>query len=483
MASLPIQYEDAEQLQLELNEEIAYQFIIKKFEENFNLLNSRQASRLEIDADSFSPEELEKNRRDFKRQRLATLHQASVFCRETIKGVLERQNKIQDIKELEPPSIKMAEKCDTNGSIYSFEQGILKIIDPEFNLHYEEKFVPNEIGGRRCLYDDQGFTKYEGFYRNGKLHGPSSYYGTNRELLAKNWFIDGLQQGKTNQFFHSGALYGVKRFQDGLQHGAQERYFENGVLRSILPFKHGVLHGQVIINHDNGIPARTLSFIEGRRNGPEKFWDRNGRLMIEAEFKDDQPIGRSRVWYENGNLSQEILYGEDSEILSSQHWDFNGAIINESQTEKLDYFENIAKQTGVLADSLSSIIEHASAVAPLVSEAGQINKKSNIPEDLSQDFLELQQEMQKLHELHNSMLFESGLDAKNPEEAIWKTPSVQRELQHKLDSMTKEMHEGVAKLQASFIQTVEGLSKISKAKDEVPSSSPSPSEDPPKEKE
>lgn len=198
------------------------------------------------------------------------------------------------------------------------------------------------------------------------------------------------------------------------------------------------------------------------------FGMRRAFFTIQAEFKDDLPTGSSYLWYDNGTLAQEAKYGEAGEHLSLQRWTSTGEELHQSQWQRLDYFEDIAMQTGVLTNSLSGILDQASNVAQIITESHEKenNDLTGNLSGLTEEFDVLKKELEKLKSLQDMLLYESGLDGKNPHEAIWKTPSIQREFQQKLDGMTKQLHEGVSKLQSSFSHTVDEIKAKQMKKEE-----------------
>lgn len=439
-----------------LHEELAYRYLLKKFDEAFD--SSHERERWRLDNDGLSAEEREKRRKNLDMRRLHYACQAGLVVQQIIEWVLQKHRAQPQGVPAGAAGAK-AEVQDAEGTFYSFEAGKFTLIDPEFDLHHIEEFIPDVFNKEQEVDALSGAVKCQCFRRGGKLHGPSSFYGPQGQLLMRSWYIDGALEGKALQYYPSGILRAIQRFRRGVRHGKQESYYENGFLRSLLHFKNGSLHGEVMLVHDNGVQARTLTFIEGKRNGVECIWNREGLLTIEAHFKNDLPIDKAFVWHDNGTLAQEITYGPMNEVVEAKRWKQDGAAIEKNQWEHFDYFENIAAQTGVLADSLSNIVKKMGGLLPAEVAEVPIFEK---------EFLELNKELVNLQSLHEKMMYESGADQKNQQEAIWKTPSLQRELQMKLDAMTEQMHGEIAKLQESLHATVEELLQKQKAHEDPP---------------
>lgn len=163
---------------------------------------------------------------------------------------------------------------------YAFNHEELILIDPEFELIYQERFpvmqvpmdkeegaslrdgsvlrlIQNDDGlleeaflekdgqrhGQSVLYYPNGRIKMEVYYNKDKLHGPSVFYQESGSILSKGWYINGKQQGKSWWYYPSGALCSLQRFMDGVWHGNQEYYYENGLPRTLVHYTHGKLDG------------------------------------------------------------------------------------------------------------------------------------------------------------------------------------------------------------------------------------------------
>lgn len=184
--------------------------------------------------------------------------------------------------------------------IYSFENGLLKLVDPELQINYEEPFSPllipdhpknnlkldathrlasyefsdgsleNEIvangirNGQYTLTYPNGNIKLDCFYKDGKLHGSSTFYGEEHQILVKSWYLDGKLQGKSHSYYVSGSLCSVQRFQNGIWHGLQEFWYENGVIKTQMTYKQGELDGIVKLFYPTGALKRQLIFKEGQ---------------------------------------------------------------------------------------------------------------------------------------------------------------------------------------------------------------------------
>lgn len=236
----------------------------------------------------------------------------------------------------------------SNNDVYSFEGGKLVIHDEELNFHWEEEYIPKKISGGRDVAEDKifkyastknglpdghclsyypsGKVKGECFYKDGKIHGPSTFYSENGKVLAKGWFIENMKQGKNFQYYSSENIYSIKRFKDGKNHGRQEYFYESGAKKTSMSFCDGRLEGDVILYYPTGEGKRTVQFQNGLMNGFERMWDINGQLVLESEYFSNIPVGYSRSWYPTGQIKQEKKFYDSPENYDFTSWNEDGEI-------------------------------------------------------------------------------------------------------------------------------------------------------------
>lgn len=202
----------------------------------------------------------------------------------------------------------------------------------EIFLRYKEK-----IDGQYLQFNAQNILQAELYYRQGKLHGPSTHFHENGTILARSWYINGQKEGKTWQRYPSGAFYSLQRFQNGVWHGLQEYYYENGSLKSTLHYRHGQLDGEIRLYYPNGRLKRELSFIDGKLDGAELYYAPSGKLIWEAGYSLGHPQGYARVWHSNGQLARKYEYFKDQSRYHMQEWDRKGQLL----AEEVNLLENL----------------------------------------------------------------------------------------------------------------------------------------------
>lgn len=419
----------------ELEEEFGYKYLLKDFDRTYS-----QSIKLPLQQISYDPD-LSISRAsilqaDLQFQRYQLLHDVAITHMALMQLItIEEERKIQT-RASEEESFHNAQKPANEEENYSFQNGTLVIKDSELGISIQES-------GVECLPDNiyypNGTIKLEQFFLDGVLHGPVTFFSHEGSVLAKSWYAKGVQEGKTQYYYHSGALYSLQRFRQGLLEGVQNYYYSNGNLKTLLNYLNGQLHGEIWLYYPNGAKKRQLYFVHGKRHGMERMWSHEGVLVMEAEFDNDRPIGKAKTWYDDGLLFQEITYGENFLPLAIQRWTPHGLLIPESETIKDDYFEAVTKQTGALTHSLENVYEQLSQVAGLLFPVPS--------QEIQKDFKELKKELEHLEKINQNLLYESGLNAENPKEAIWKSPASRQELQSQLEEITGKLMQDINQMQ------------------------------------
>jgi antitoxin component YwqK of YwqJK toxin-antitoxin module len=99
-------------------------------------------------------------------------------------------------------------------------------------LHYEKftdvpftgKVTPNLKTG--------GWSNTQGYFKNGKKHGPYATYWNNGQLLSKGNYKDGEKDGPWVKYFNNGKLFFKGNYKDDKKQGPWVWYHDNGQLQS-----------------------------------------------------------------------------------------------------------------------------------------------------------------------------------------------------------------------------------------------------------
>lgn len=323
---------------------------------------------------------------------------------------------------------------------YFFQNNVLKIMDPELHLNYKKKCV---CKAKIDSYPS-GATKSKIYRKGKKLHGPASFYAENGELLAQNWYIDGLQEGKGWFYYLSGELYALKRYRNGHLSGRQEYYYQNGMPKSIFYYREGVMDGNAILFFENGKIKREMHFTNGKRDGLEQMWNKDGMLVLQASYKNDIPIKTAREWHPNGILAKEIIYDDNSEEFTIRQWQEDGVPIKTEEIRGRDYFDLLSSHSENLNTSLQNVFQS------LINMVPSIGKKSDDTASIVHDLTTLKLEMDRLNKYNHEMMILGGYEGKNPKEALWKTPEAEKMIKSQMNELNKKLSEAVLETQENL---------------------------------
>jgi len=400
-----------------IQQEDGYQAILKDFEEFLHDSNKLELEQIDYDADLTEGERLTRKvlveaqcYRDL--QEIAAAHEAMIRMLVLKMPILEF----------------MAEAASGTPVQSSALQGAsLKEVDPL-----------NEAPGRAVQIEyPNGSKKMEYFYLDNQLHGPCVFYGEDGAILAQSFYVHGLQQGLATFFYSSGQLFSEQQYVDGVWDGEQRYYYKSGQLKTVMEYLRGLLQGPVTLYYPDGKKKRELGYQQGMRHGWERSWDIAGRLILEVQYLNGKPIGAARSWHVNGQMAQEVLYNEESHIVHSYHWTAEGQLIPESLAVEEDYFDAVTRNTGTLTESLTNVCEQLNIITPLLTDEKLLHK----------DLTDLHDAIEHLQKINEELVFESGIQNPNTEESIWKTPSMQREMQNKMKEITEKLQRDLDHMQ------------------------------------
>lgn len=450
------------QLKAKFESTPSYHYFLEGINRNFDAMKRRQFHRLILDYTLLTPAEWQARLLELEYERSLYLQKAASASALLMQKIRD-ERKAKDSRLALPKENIRVDPPIILGS-YSFENNFLKMEDPECDLCVLQEFTPDPTSGLYRLMDAQGHLIFESYRKEGKLHGPTRYYGVDHALAAESWYLDGRQVGKAVSYYARGEVRAILRYKEGLQHGKQEYYYRDQTPQTIIEHDvNGLLEGNVYLFHRNGLLARKLHYQDGKRDGTEYLWSEHGILIMEANFLLGNPIGISRVWSAEGRLMQEIFYNDDSEVVSRVHWDHLGNLMAQESGTKGDYFQEVAKNTEILTQNLSLIFKEMSALAPLLEQLPTANSEAanheNDLQTMAQELVGIGEALKGLEEMNAKLMVESGLNHKNQSEVFWKTSSLQKEVESKLESASKQMKAELESLSENLKKTMEDLSK------------------------
>lgn len=242
-------------------------------------------------------------------------------------------------QEFSPVYLDQAENVEKNG-VFAYVLGKTGSADGQCVISYPD-----------------GETKGECFYREGELHGPSTFYTREGKVLAVGWFIEGKRAGKNYQYYLSGKLYSIKRFKEGMPCGSHQYFYETGQPQANIHFSKGKLHGEVRLFFPNGRIRREVHFENGKLHGRERFWWENGQLMLESEFHAGIPVGLSQMWNEHGQLMRSLKFYDSEEHRDLTVWNEAGEVITQENYMPTALSKEVLKKSEEVSEEIKKVQE------------------------------------------------------------------------------------------------------------------------------
>jgi antitoxin component YwqK of YwqJK toxin-antitoxin module len=364
--------------QANLEEEVVYSNLLKNYDAIFQSLAKPELNKL-----SFFPEQFDDERRHLwllhkEVGRFHFLDQYTEIHYSILKNVLKsyKEHLLEESEEAKviKPHTPLQEKFELK-DLYTFAKGKFIIKDQELEIDFEEDYQPEMISPDRINKDnalcgefiDVNSVKLEGqslllhpdcsikgemYYKEGKLHGPTSFYQTDGTLLARGWFVQDQRVGKNWQYYPNGNVFSLMKYKKGLLQGKQVYYYPAGILKSIINYLEGVLDGEISLYFPNGNLKRSLHFKNGKLHGLELMWNEKGLKVLEAEYKEGLPVGSSKIWFPNGQLSKQVDFHENSNDFDIFIWNEEGNLVGKKSSLSENALDTIIKKSNELKQML-----------------------------------------------------------------------------------------------------------------------------------
>jgi antitoxin component YwqK of YwqJK toxin-antitoxin module len=156
------------------------------------------------------------------------------------------------------------------------------------------------------FYDD-GKTKSEGNYLNGKQVGLWKYFYQNGKIENTGSFNKaGKTEGEWKWYYDDGSIRREESFSNGLSDATMTEYDENGKIIAQGEYVDGREQGKWMYQY--GDIKEEGNYQEGSRDGVWKTWYANGQLLFEGKYVEDVPDGRHTYYWENGKKKDEGIW-------------------------------------------------------------------------------------------------------------------------------------------------------------------------------
>lgn len=284
---------------------------------------------------------------------------------------------------------------------------------------------------------------------------PAIEYYPSGSVLSEASYKDGLKHGYFKTFTEEGLLLSAREFQDGQEEGVHVYFDREGKLKSQIPYHKGLLDGEVCLYHPNGVLKRSITYRMGKRHGFDTLNYINGSPLLKAEYRDDVPLGKAMTWYIDGPMSMEVSYFTPGVIAQIKRWDTKGQL-KEQEGPKLDFMDTAVVNSIQLQNSIADMAHGLESLIHVL----QKDFSSDVKLDLDRQIEGFDEEMLNLKKLGDDLYEASGMGTEK-KEAIWKTPSNERQLDAFIQGITSPMQESMLKLQWQLRSMIEKIQKKS----------------------
>lgn len=118
-------------------------------------------------------------------------------------------------------------------------------------------------------------TEVKAYFRNGKISRSQTY-------------LNGVLDGKSENFSSSGQVLEVSNYKNGLQHGEQLEYYSNGQLMYSSNWKNGNEEGISKYYYPSGQLMRTVTYVANQKAGWETWYNEKGEVMVKTMYRNNQ---------------------------------------------------------------------------------------------------------------------------------------------------------------------------------------------------
>jgi uncharacterized protein len=188
---------------------------------------------------------------------------------------------------------------------YIFNQGTGtdKIHDPNGQLILEINYVNGLTDGSFTEYFPTGYTKANGFLKEGKYHGEWRIWNYYNQLNYQFSFNEGILDGVGQKWYDNGNLAYEGEFINGKRNGSFTTYFDDGTLHSQYAFLNNKISGLCIYS------TKSKQHYEGTG---VVYWGQWIGQRFEINYKNSFKDGETKVYDEQGNLLSIETYLNDT---------------------------------------------------------------------------------------------------------------------------------------------------------------------------
>jgi antitoxin component YwqK of YwqJK toxin-antitoxin module len=170
-------------------------------------------------------------------------------------------------------------------------------------------------------------------YRQGKRHGPATWYYPNSERRRMVNFRNGLLDGPLMEWDEQNRIVRNDEYINGQKVVRVTTFFAPQQKRSETYY----LEGKLVLEGEDswwdGEPTEYV--IDGIRvqHGPTVAWHANGQRKMAGQYRDDERIGLFVWWHENGTRALAGRYEDGFKVGTWTWWHANGMKLIEGEYE------------------------------------------------------------------------------------------------------------------------------------------------------
>ena len=164
-----------------------------------------------------------------------------------------------------------------------------------------------KLSGRGRAEQPNGFTTYDGEYRDGTRHGFGSYYYEDGVLCYAGFWKDGQKDGMGVSFRNSDHALHISRWEQGKPQGFAALFDKDGTLRYGGRIENGKKQGAGVTYCQEDGTLFVGKWENGQPTGYGSSFDQDGNLLYSGMWKNGRRDGNGTEFAPNGEI---IFSGE-----------------------------------------------------------------------------------------------------------------------------------------------------------------------------
>ncbi|MFC1746151.1 toxin-antitoxin system YwqK family antitoxin [Candidatus Riflebacteria bacterium] len=177
-------------------------------------------------------------------------------------------------------------------------------------LKWEGNFKDGKMHGIEKSYDKNGRLWYTTHWKNGELLQENNFEnGKSPDVTDREWDDNGEENATWKKIKKRKIKAKEKSTQQEIFSGESEAPEQNSIIRNEIAF---VLDDEepytknTSSEYSKGRLIREVNYKAGKKHGTEKSWHKNGKLRDEINYKDGKKHGIQKEWNKKGKLIKKI---------------------------------------------------------------------------------------------------------------------------------------------------------------------------------